>query len=523
MAGPQEQLADALQTLKALQDDGHVAIRSRDLDRKARERLLAAGYLQRVIKGWYVPACPDQKPGDSTAWYASFWEFCASYLGHRFGERWALSPEQSLLLHAGNTAVPRQLLVRSPHASNNITALVHGTGILEVKSDIPPAKEIEILNGMRAYTLSYGIINAAPRFYINHPMDMRTALGLLRDASEILPALLDGGHSAVAGRLAGALRRIGRDRIADDIVKAMRAAGYTVHETDPFEDDLSVTFSVRERSPYVNRIRTFWQSMRDDIIAAFPEPPGLPNDKAAYLKQVDDIYTSDAYHSLSIEGYRVNAELIERVRNGFWNPDQIEEDRKHRDAMAARGYWLAFQEAKKSVEDILDGQNPGDVAERGHGDWFRALFTPSVEANILSAGDLAGYRGDQVYIRNSKHVPPKKNTVLDCMGALFDHLREEEVPAVRTVLGHWVFVYIHPYMDGNGRVGRFLMNAMLASGGYPWMVITVDRRDEYMATLEEASVNNKIKPFAEFLTSFLTESRRTSRAPRKGPISPHSD
>jgi hypothetical protein len=504
MTRPQKQLADALQTLKALQDDGQVAIRSRDLDRKARERLLAAGYLQRVIKGWYVPAQPDEKPGDSTAWYASFWDFCASYLDYRFGDRWALSPEKSLLLHAGNTTVPRQLLVRSPDASNNVTALVHGTGILEVKGEIPPAKELQVVDGLRLYKLPYALINAAPRFYLNHPTDMRTAIGLLRDASEILPALLDGGHSAVAGRLAGAVRRIGRERIANDILKAMRAAGYTVSETDPFEDEITVTFSRRERSPYMNRIRTYWQSMRDDIIAAFPEPPGLPTDKGAYLKQVDDIYTSDAYHSLSIEGYRVNAELIERVRDGSWNPDHIEQDRKQRDAMAARGYWLAFQEVKQSVERILDGQNPGDVAERYHGDWFRALFTPGVEANILTAGDLAGYRGDQVYIRNSKHVPPKKDTILDCMTALFDHLRDEDHAAVRTVLGHWVFVYIHPYMDGNGRIGRFLMNTMLASGGYPWTVITVDRRNEYMAALEEASVKNNIKPFAAFLAGLQT-------------------
>lgn len=505
MPKPQEELADALQTLKGLQDKGHVAIRSRDLKRKARERLLAAGYLQRVIKGWYVPSRPDEKPGDSTAWYASFWEFCASYLTHRFHERWALSPEQSLLLHAGNTAVPRQLLVRSPDASNNITTLVHETGILEVKGDIPPVKELKDKDGLRVYALPYALLNAAPRLYLNYPMDMRTALGLVRDASEILPALLDGGHSVVAGRLAGGLRRIGRRKIADDILKTMRAAGYTVNESDPFDDELNVTLTTRERSPYSHRIRTYWQSMREDVIAAFPEAPGLPEDKDAYLKQVDDIYTSDAYHSLSIEGYRVDAELIEQVRDGTWNPDRIEADRKQRDAMAARGYWLAFKEVKDSVARIIHGENAGDVAEQAHGDWFRALFTPSVEANILAASDLAGYRRDQVYIRNSKHVPPKKHTILDCMSALFDHLREEDHPAVRTVLGHWVFVYIHPYMDGNGRVGRFLMNTMLASGGYPWTVITVDRRNEYMAALEDASVNNDIKPFAKFIASFLTD------------------
>jgi hypothetical protein len=56
------------------------------------------------------------------------------------------------------------------------------------------------------------------------------------------------------------------------------------------------------------------------------------------------------------------------------------------------------------------------------------------------------------------------------MPALFDLLSGEDEACVRAVLGHFVFVYIHPYMDGNGRVGRFLMNVMLASGGYPWTI-----------------------------------------------------
>ena len=82
------------------------------------------------------------------------------------------------------------------------------------------------------------------------------------------------------------------------------------------------------------------------------------------------------------------------------------------------------------------------------------------------------------------------------MPAFFNLLRNEEHPAVRIVLGHFIFVYIHPYFDGNGRMGRFLMNVMMASGGYPWTVITVDKRDEYMNALEQASVNRDIVPFA---------------------------
>jgi len=43
-------------------------------------------------------------------------------------------------------------------------------------------------------------------------------------------------------------------------------------------------------------------------------------------------------------------------------------------------------------------------------------------------------------------------------------------------------------MDGNGRIGRFLMNVVLAAGGYPWTVIPLDKRDNYMDALESGSV-----------------------------------
>ena len=89
------------------------------------------------------------------------------------------------------------------------------------------------------------------------------------------------------------------------------------------------------------------------------------------------------------------------------------------------------------------------------------------------------------------------------MPVLFDLLREESHAGVRVVLGHFVFVYIHPYMDGNGRSGRFLMNLMMASGGYPWTVVPVDHRKIYMEALEKASVGGDIVPFTDFLAGLV--------------------
>ncbi len=504
MALPSEKLAQSLEILGQLQNSsGAAAIRARDLSRTHRERLLANGFLQEVIKGWYIPSRPDELKGESTPWYASFWRFCAVYLEERFGKDWCLSPEQSLSLLGGNWTVPRQLLVRSPKARNKVTKLPHGTSLLDLRAALPAASDREEKEGLHIFSLESALIACSPNYFSSNSTDVRAALPMIRDASGLLARLLEGGHSKIAGRLAGAFRNTGRDRIADDITKTMSAAGYDIRETDPFSDKPSLVFPARGSSPYVNRIQLLWQKMRQPVIARFPKAPGLPRNISGYMKRVDEAYVTDAYHSLSIEGYRVTRELIERVRRGAWNPEKNEGDREQRNAVAARGYWQAYQVVRKSVDKVLQGENCGLVADEDHGTWYREMFAPSVTAGLLRPADLAGYRNGQVYIRRSMHVPLNREAVRDAMPAFFDLLREETVPAVRVVLGHFVFVYIHPYMDGNGRMGRFLMNLMLASGGYPWTVIPVEDRKIYMEALEKASVGEDIAPFTDFLAGLV--------------------
>lgn len=253
------------------------------------------------------------------------------------------------------------------------------------------------------------------------------------------------------------------------------------------------------------------RSSRSSISSAlvlFPKAPGRPRALQAYLKRVNDAYLTDAYHSLSIEGYRVTPELIERIRSGGWNPDADPLDREQRNAMAARGYWQAYRAVGESVRRVLQGENAGEVADHDHGAWYRELFAPNVAVGLLQPADMAGYRNAQVYIRNSMHVPMNSDAVRDALPALFDLLRNEREPAVRVVLGHFLFVYVHPYMDGNGRMGRFLMNLMLAAGGYPWTVIPVSDRTAYMLALEEASVQESIAPFARFLGGLVEKGLR---------------
>ncbi len=374
-----------------------------------------------------------------------------------------------------------------------------------MRSPLPGIADLTDKEGLRILTLPSALIHCSPVMYEKSPIEVRTALAMVDDASDVLRILLEGSHTTIAGRLAGGFRNIGRDKTADQIIKSMQAAGLNAREEDLFKASSPVILHARQRSPYVNRINLMWEKMRHVIMPIFPEPPGLPDDQKGYLESIDEIYQTDAYHSLSIERYTVSPELIEKVKGGDLNIHD-KSDKMQRDALAARGYWQAAQLVKQSIEKILAGENPGAVVNQYHSDWYLELFSPNVTAGIIKPSGLAGYRSSQVYISNSLHVPLNKDAVREAMPVFFELLKNEPHAGVRAVLGHFIFVYIHPYMDGNGRMGRFFLNVMLSSGGYPWTVIPVEQRDRYMASLESASVHGDIEPFASYLAYLVTES-----------------
>ena len=500
MPTPSEKLAASLEVLRELQTTGRRVFRSADFSRLHRERLIGNGFLQPVMKGWLISSRPDASAGDTTPWHSSFWEFCARYASHRFGDQWHLSPELSLLLHAEATALPRQVVIHAPEGTNNSTELLFGTSIYDLMVDTMPARaDMVTRDGLRLFTPVAALVRVPDAFFLRHPVEAQAILAMVADVSDLLAPLLEGGRSAVAGRLAGALRRLRRTDAADEIVQTMKAAGYDVRESDPFAAEQPMAEPRWKAPPMARRLEGLWAMTRDHVFGLFPAPPQKTRRKEDYLRDVDGIYQSDAYHSLSIEGYSVTLALIERVKTGSWDPEHESADRRERDGLAARGYWQSFQLVKNSVKIVLEGENSGIVARKDHRAWYRELFQPFVAAGIIAPSALAGYRNDSVYLKGSRHVPPRAEAVRDAMPAYFDLLEAEPEPAVRAVLGHWLFGYIHPYPDGNGRIARFLMNTMLASAGYAWTVIRVEDRDEYLAALESASVDSDIRPFARFL------------------------
>lgn len=144
--------------------------------------------------------------------------------------------------------------------------------------------------------------------------------------------------------------------------------------------------------------------------------------------------------------------------------------------------------------------------------------------------DAGRYRTVPVFIRGSRHVPPNPLRVPDAMADFVTHFAHGSSslhPIVVAAKAHIQFAAIHPFVDGNGRVSRLLVNGFLLRNGYPPASYPATSRAEYLTTLEQAQVTHDIDPFVHVTAQavdwmqqrYLLAIRQTldSHPPRSGP------
>ena len=492
-------LAGALERVNAVARKA--VVKSASIQRADRELLTERGYLQEICKGWYFLSRPSDKPGDSTAWFTTFWDFVSVYLDERLGADYCLSAGSSLDLHTGGNLIPDQVIALTARGGTVVLKLPHKTSLVVYQDAKNLPREVEVVRGIRAMPLTTALCRVQPSFFEKQPLNAEIALRAVKSVDDLVRCVLEAESPALAGRLAGAYQFLRDADRAEQIVGAVRAAGFDVEPKNPFDKPApTLSGAIRLSSAYAGRIQGMFMNAREPVLEVFADMnPRLVKSPQAYLDGVEAVYEHDAYNSLSIEGYRVTSALIEKIRSGSWNPDGNPEDREQVAAMAAKGYLEAFRMTKQSIQRVLQGEAAGQVFRQDYPGWYRAMFSESVRAGLLQPYYLAGHRNAPVYIRASRHVPPPPEAVTDAMSALLGLLEGEPKPIVRAVLGHWLFGFIHPYMDGNGRMARFLMNLMMASGGYPWTIVRTTRRKGYLDALEAASADQNIVPFAKFM------------------------
>ena len=116
---------------------------------------------------------------------------------------------------------PPQVIIYSPKGTNNTVHLLFGTSLYDLKTKKMLSKgDVVERDGLRLYSPAAALTKVPQAFYIRQPGEAQAALAGIRDPSDVLSTLLGGGHSVVAWRLAGALRHIGRDDMADEILSA---------------------------------------------------------------------------------------------------------------------------------------------------------------------------------------------------------------------------------------------------------------------------------------------------------------
>lgn len=119
------------------------------------------------------------------------------------------------------------------------------------------------------------------------------------------------------------------------------------------------------------------------------------------------------------------------------------------------------------------------------------------------------YRSEQVFISGAKHIPPAHYIIqekMDQMMRWYHNKGQELHPVERAAMLHAIFVGIHPFVDGNGRTARLLLNLELMKSGYPAMIIKVENRLQYYEALDKAHTEEDYNDFVKLVTKELEDS-----------------
>lgn len=156
---------------------------------------------------------------------------------------------------------------------------------------------------------------------------------------------------------------------------------------------------------------------------------------------------------------------------------------------------INHQEAISYVEDIVRKE-----------DLFSERQIKNLHHLVLKGIDDSNagvYRDQQVFISGAQHTPPAPFKIQEQMDNLFkwyEGKAQSLHPIVRGSILHVIFVGIHPFIDGNGRTARLLLNLELMKSGYPPVIIRVENRLAYYNALDKAHTTEDYEDFIELVS-----------------------
>ena len=204
------------------------------------------------------------------------------------------------------------------------------------------------------------------------------------------------------------------------------------------------------------------------------------------------------YHSNKIEGSSLSLdETIRVVRDGEELPDQP---------------WIHQQEAR-NLSVVLDYalELSADASIAITQNEIRRMHALLLQDIEVTAGR---YRNTAVEIAGASFIPPPAFQLQQRMTALSDYIRQaatprqcsRESPMLQAAIAHVALAQIHPFIDGNGRTARALLDLILLRRLYPACIIRAESRLRYIHALEEAGQSGDLSPFVELMRESLSKS-----------------
>lgn len=198
---------------------------------------------------------------------------------------------------------------------------------------------------------------------------------------------------------------------------------------------------------------------------------------------------------------------------------------------ALEGNTLTLSETKILLEDgiTVGGRPLKDCYEAvGHGCAYDFMLEFARQQNMcitegtikklhnlfyqkVDAGQAGKYRSIQVYISGTEYIPPAPDEIPQLMKHLIDQIHSSQTtlhPIELATMAHKRLVDIHPFIDGNGRTARLLMNLILVNTGYGVVSIPPIWRNDYINALSASRKQNDIEPFSKLIAECVIETER---------------
>lgn len=211
-----------------------------------------------------------------------------------------------------------------------------------------------------------------------------------------------------------------------------------------------------------------------------------------FLEISEEFLVNLVQSALAFDNPSLKKEDVVKVLNGEVvgvNPDKVRKIINQKNA-----FLKVLQMAKEKVE--LDENTLKDL--------HQILCDGEAEVGGL-------YRRVNISVKGSNHTPCSYEKVYDRMAKYFVFMQEGPKGDLWEYISylHLQLAKIHPFLDGNGRLARLVLNYELMKNGFMPVIITSDERDKYFSALESFKVDKDIKPFMDFLENLEMKSIQT--------------